>query len=257
VSDFFSVEHPIRFAHRGSSILWPENTIYAFSRAIEEHGYRYLELDVHLSADRVPMVIHDPILDRTTDGSGRVADRTLAELKTLDAAHRFDPDHGFPLRGSGIAIPTLDEVYRAWPEARVNIDLKEAGEEWAVAEVIRANDAEHRTLVGSFFDRRISRFRRITGNTVAVSAGPVAGARMWMASRTGRSLRLPVQAYQLSDQYTGFSIDRKLVDTIHRAGAHVHVWTVNEADDMRRLLELGVDGIITDRPDVLNEVLDG
>lgn len=257
MSDFFSVEHPIRFAHRGSRILWPENTMYAFERAIEDHGYHYLELDVHLSADRVPMVIHDPRIDRTTEGSGPVAARTVEQLKALDAAHRFDRDHDYPLRGAGITIPTLDEVYQAWPDARINIDLKESGEEWAVAEVIRANDAEHRTLVGSFVDRRVTRFRRITGRSVAVSAGPIATVRMYAASRIGLSRRAPVQAYQLSDEYAGLSIDRRLVNAVHRVGAHLHVWTVNDEEEMRRMLDLGVDGLITDRPDVLNEVLDG
>lgn len=257
MSDFFSVEHPIRFAHRGSRILWPENTMYAFERAIEDHGYHYLEFDVHLSAERVPMVIHDPGLDRTTEASGPVADRTVEELKVLDAAYRFNRDHDYPLRGAGITIPTLDEVFKRFPDARVNIDLKQSGEEWAVAEVIRANDAEHRTLVGSFVDRRVTRFRRITGRSVAVSAGPVTAMRMYAASRIGLPLRAPVQAYQLSDEYTGLTIDRKLVNAVHRAGAHLHVWTVNDAEEMMRLLGLGIDGIITDRPDVLNEVLDG
>ena len=255
MSDFFSVEHPIRFAHRGSGILWPENTLYAFERAVADYGYHYLELDVHLSADRVPMVMHDPTLDRTTDGEGPVGALSAEQLMTLDAAYRFGPEDDFPFRGKGITIPTLDEVYRAWPEVRINIDLKQSGAEWAVAEVIRANDAEHRTLVGSFHDHRITKFRRITGHTVAVSAGPMATVRMWMASRIGLPIRLPVQAYQVSDVYTGFSIDRKLVKTIHRAGAHIHVWTVNDAQEMRALLDLGVDGIITDRPDVLNEVI--
>ncbi|MFB3099270.1 MAG: glycerophosphodiester phosphodiesterase family protein, partial [Acidimicrobiia bacterium] len=156
MSDFFSVEHPIRFAHRGSSILWPENTMYAFTAAVDQYAYRYLELDIHLSADRVPMVLHDATLDRTTNGSGAIAVRDLAALKELDAAYLFDSEHDYPLRGAGITIPTLDEVYQAWPEVRLNLDLKTSGEEWAVAEVIRANDAEHRTLVGSFVDRRIS-----------------------------------------------------------------------------------------------------
>lgn len=257
MNDFFSVEHPIRFAHRGSRILWPENTLHAFQRAVEDHGYRYLELDVHLSADRVPMVIHDRTLDRTTDATGPVSERTAAELQQLDAGHRFGSDQDFPLRAAGITIPTLDEVYRAFPDARVNIDLKQPGEEWAVAEVIKANEAEHRTLVGSFFDRRVARFRRITGGSVAVSAGPTTVARMFMQSRVGLAPRAPVQAYQLTDEYRGFTIDRRMVDAVHRAGAHLHVWTVNDADEMRRLLDLGVDGIMTDRPDVLNEVLDG
>jgi len=257
VSDFFSVEHPIRLAHRGSRTLWPENTMYAFERAIDDYGCHYLELDVHLSAERVPMVIHDPGLDRTTEGSGPVAELTVEQLQVLDAAYRFNRDHDYPLRGAGITIPTLDEVFKRFPEARVNIDLKQSGEEWAVAEVIRANDAEHRTLVGSFVDRRVTRFRRITGRSVAVSAGPVTAMRMYAASRIGLPLRAPVQAYQLSDEYTGLTIDRKLVNAVHRAGAHLHVWTVNDAEEMTRLLGLGIDGIITDRLDVLNEVLEG
>ncbi|GMQ86545.1 MAG: glycerophosphodiester phosphodiesterase [Acidimicrobiia bacterium] len=256
MSDFFSVEHPIRFAHRGSSILWPENTMFAFNAAVEQHDYRYLELDVHLSADRVPMVLHDSKLDRTTDGSGPIAARDMVALKQLDAAYLFDSEHDYPMRDTGITIPTLDEVYRAWPEARVNIDLKTSGEEWAVAEVIRANDAEHRTMVGSFVDGRISRFRRITGGTVAVSAGPRTAIKLWASSRFGMTRRLPVQAYQVSDSYTGFSVDRRFVAAVHRAGAQIHVWTVNEASEMKRLLGMGVDGIITDRPDLLNEVLD-
>lgn len=259
MSDFFSVEHPIRFAHRGSRILWPENTLHAFERAVRDHGYNYLELDVHLSADRVPMVIHDRTLDRTTDASGLVSERSVEELKKLDAGHHFDPNADYPHRAKGITIPTLDEVYKTFPDARINIDLKQPGEEWAVAEVIKANQAEHRTLVGSFVDRRVSRFRRITGGNVAVSAGPQMAARMYLRSRVSLPPRAaaPVQAYQVTDEYRGFTVDRRLIDAIHRSGAHIHVWTVNDADEMRRLLDLGVDGIITDRPDLLNEVLDG
>lgn len=180
----------------------------------------------------------------------------MAELKKLDAAYHFDPDLDFPRRGTGASVPTLDEVYRAWPELRINIDLKVSGAEWAVAEVIRANDAEHRSLLGSFKDRRIRRFRRITGGNVAVSASPARAIQFWVASRLGLAPRLSVQAYQVTEQYTGLSVDRRLVDAAHRSGAQLHVWTVNEAEDMRRLLELGVDGIMTDRPDLLNEVLD-
>jgi len=256
VSDFFSVEHPIRFAHRGGRQLWPENTMYAFARAIEDLGYHYIELDVRLSADRVPMVFHDPTLQRTTDGAGTVADRTVAELKKLDAAHNFRAEENYPRRGTGASIPTLDEVYRAWPELRINLDLKVDDAEWAVAEVIRKHDAEHRSLLGSFKDRRIAKFRRITAGTVATSAGPVGAVQMYLASRLRMAPRLPVQAYQVTEQYTGVSVDSKLIDAVHKAGAQIHVWTVNEAHDMRRLLGLGVDGIMTDRPDILSEVLD-
>jgi glycerophosphoryl diester phosphodiesterase len=122
--------------------------------------------------------------------------------------------------------------------------------------VIRAFDAEHRTLIGSFTDRRIARFRRITRGRVAVSAGPRAAASMYVASRTGRTIHRKVQAYQVPFNYRGAKIDGKLIDAVHRAGAHIHLWTVNEPADMRRFIDMGVDGIVTDRPDLLNEVMD-
>jgi len=255
VSDYFSVEHPIRLAHRGSRVLWPENTMYAFERAVEDLGYHYLGIDVRLTADRVPVVFHDATLERTTSGSGKIVDHTLADLQTIDAAYHFAPDDDYPLRGIGVGISTLEELYGTWPDVRLNIDLKGSDQEWAVAEVIRAADAEHRTLIGSFYDRRIARFRRITQGQVAVSAGPTAATAMWSASRTGRTSRRRVQAYQLPFNYRGFKIDEKLIDSVHRAGAHIHLWTVNEADNMRRYLNMGVDGIVTDRPDILNEVM--
>jgi len=255
VSDYFSVEHPIRFAHRGSRILWPENTMHAFAGAVEDLGYHYLEIDVRLTADGVPVVFHDATVDRTTNGTGKVADHTFAELAELDAAYHFDPDHDYPLRGTGIGISPLETLYRTWPDVRLNIDLKAPGDEWAVAEVIRSADAEHRTLVGGFSDRRIARFRRITGGRVVVSAGPRASAAMYGASRVRRTVREKFQAYQLPFNYRGVRVDEKLIDAVHRAGAHLHLWTVNEPHDMKRFIDMGVDGIITDRPDLLNEVL--
>jgi len=230
--------------------------MHAFAGAVEGLGYHYLEIDVRLTSDHVPVVFHDATLSRTTGGKGKVADHTLAEIQTVDAAYQFDPENDYPLRGTGIGVSTLEELYGTWPDVRLNIDLKGPREEWAVAEVIRAFDAEHRTLIGSFTDRRIARFRRITRGRVAVSAGPTAAASMYIASRTGRTIHRKVQAYQVPFNYRGSKIDDKLIDAVHRAGAHIHLWTVNEPDDMRRFIDMGVDGIITDRPDLLNEVLD-
>ncbi len=256
MSDYFSVERPIRFAHRGSRILWPENTMPAFAGAVEDLGYHYIEIDVRLTADGIPVVFHDATLERTTDAEGNIADRTLADLADVDAAYHFDPEHDYPLRGTGVGISTLEELYRTWPDVRLNIDLKAPGEEWVVAEVIRSADAEHRTLIGGFNDRRIARFRRITGGRVVVSAGPTASLSMYAASRIGRTVRGGFQAYQLPFNYRGMKVDRKLIDAVHRSGAHLHLWTVNEPTDMKRFIDMGVDGIITDRPDLLNEVLD-
>ena len=253
---YTALEHPIRFAHRGSRVLWPENTMYAFERAIDDLAYRYLEIDVRLTADREVVVFHDATLDRVTNGSGNVGDWPAEDLKRLDAGYWFDEEHEFPLRGCGIGIPTLEELFLTWPDVHVNIDLKTDGSEWPVAEVIRACDRGDRVLVGSFNDRRIARFRRIVMGTVATSAGPTASALMYAASRLGRSIHRPVEAYQLPFDYRGLGIDRKLVDAVHAADAHLHVWTVNEPEDMDRLIELDVDGIVTDRPDLLNEVMD-
>lgn len=253
---FLSLEHPIRFAHRGSRVLWPENTMFAFDQAVTGLGYRYLEIDVRCSRDRVPMVIHDETLERTTNGSGPIAEWDAADLVLLDAGYRFDEESDYPLRGRGISIPTLAEVYATFPGAHLNIDLKAAGIEWEVAEVIRRSDAEDRSLIGSFRDGRIARFRRITKGRVAVSAGPRAAMAMYTASRIGLSAPGSIAAYQLPYEIGALKIDRRLVDAVHRAGAHLHLWTVNDPELMNRFLDIGVDGIVTDRPDLLNDVVD-
>jgi glycerophosphoryl diester phosphodiesterase len=256
MTPYLSLEHPIRLAHRGSRVLWPENTMLAFQGAVDL-GYRYLELDVRVTADDVVVVHHDATLDRTTSGAGPLRNRTLAELLELDAAHHFQPDARYPLRGSGERIPTLEQVLTTWPEVHVNIDLKAPGSEWPVAEVITRLGRQDSVMIGSFSDRRVGRFRRITRGRVATSVGPTLAMRMWSASRLGRHVTHRAEAFQMPYAQRGFPIDRRFVDAVHASRAHVHVWTVNDADNMRRMLGLGVDGIITDRPDLLNEVLEG
>jgi glycerophosphoryl diester phosphodiesterase len=251
---YLALEHPIRFAHRGSRVLWPENTMDAFQGA-SDLGYRYFETDVRISRDGVVVVFHDKTLDRTTNGTGLVSDWLFEDLRHLDAAWSFDPEHGYPLRGSGIGISSLDELFATFPDIHINIDLKGKGLEWPVAEIIQSHGRQDRTLIGSFVDRRIARFRRVTSGTVATSAGPSAVSAMWTASRRGRTIERPVAAYQVPFDYRSLKIDQKYVDAIHRAGAQIHCWTVNAADDMQRLLNMGVDGIVTDRPDILNEVM--
>lgn len=251
---YLSLEHPIRLAHRGSRVLWPENTMRAFQGAVDL-GYRYLELDVRVTVDGVVVVHHDATLDRTTSGAGLLRDRTLAELLELDAAHHFAPEAEYPLRGTGERIPTLEQVLTTWPNVHVNIDLKAPGSEWPVAEVITRLGRQDSVLIGSFSDRRVARFRRITRGRVATSVGPTVAVRMWSASRVGRHVAHRADAFQMPYAQRGFQIDQRFIDAVHASGAHLHVWTVNDAGDMHRMLALGVDGIVTDRPDVLNEVL--
>ena len=153
-------------------------------------------------------------------------------------------------------MSTLEATFDRYPDTFFNIDLKAKGTEWAVAEVIMRMGRQDSALVGSFSDRRLARFRRVTKRSVATSAGPQSAMSMYTASRVGRTVRLAPDAYQLPARIRGAAVDRKLVDAVHAAGAHIHTWTVNEPEQMRELLDLGVDGIITDRPDLLNLVLE-
>ena len=255
IRPYLSREHPIRLAHRGSRVLWPENTHHAFDGAIDL-GYLYIETDIRVTSDGVVVVFHDETLERTTNGVGRVSDWTWEALSALDAAYNFSPDgESFPLRGRRIGISRLEDTLAEYPDVNFNIDLKAKNSEWLVAEVVVRMKRHDSVLIGGFVDSRIARFRRITKGSVATSAGPTAAMAMYTASRVGRSVRRPVDAYQLPSSMRGVTVDRKLVDSVHEAGAHIHVWTVNETDDMHRFLDLGVDGIVTDRPDLLNEVL--
>lgn len=253
---YFDLEHPVRLAHRGSRELWPENTWYAFDRAVEDLGYRYIETDIRVTSDGVVVVFHDEDLQRCTNGVGKVADWRWEDLRHLDAAYRFTTDDvDFPLRGSGVGISRLDETFDRYPDVRFNIDLKAHRSEWPVAEVIRKMGKEDSVLIGAFSDRRVAKFRRITKGRVATSAGPRDAIAMYAASRVGRPAPSRVDAYQLPHKTKAVSVDQRLIDTVHGAGKQIHLWTVNEKSEMEKFLDMGVDGIVTDRPDLLNDVM--
>jgi glycerophosphoryl diester phosphodiesterase len=254
---YFDYEHPIRFAHRGSRVLWPENTWHAFDHAIEDLDYKYVETDIQVTADGIVVVFHDETLERCTNGVGKVAEWRWQDLQHLDAAYTFSPDgESFPLRGTGIGISRLDDTFDRYPDLCLNIDLKAKGSEWAVAEVVRKMKREDAVLIGSFSDKRIAKFRRITKGRVATSAGPRDSIAMYAASRIGRGIPAKFDAYQLPYKTRGVAADKRLIDAVHRAGKQIHLWTVNERHEMEEFLDLGVDGIITDRPDLLNEVME-
>ncbi len=252
---YLAAEHPLRLAHRGSRVLWPENTMRAFQGAVDL-GYRYLETDVRASADGVLYAFHDRTLERVTNGLGPIAEWRSDELDRLDAAFHFAPDRGHPHRGAGIGIPRLAEVMAAFPEVHVNVDVKAAETVPLLARFVLDRGLEERVLVGSFFDARVAAFRRLTMGRVATSAGPVEVAACWLASRLGRGLPTPADALQLPDRAQGRQVvDARLVRAAHAAGKQVHVWTVDDPDRMRHYLDLGADGIVTDRPDLLADVV--
>ena len=228
----------------------------AFQGAVDL-GYRYLETDLHRSSDGVLVVFHDDTVDRTTDGSGRVAARTWAELSELDAAYRFAPHQSYPRRGQGLRIPSLDELWESYPDARFILDLKEAGFESDLAEFLRERNGEDRVIVGAFSDSRLAKFRKASGGRVATSSGPAETLALWTAARVGRSLPTKADVLQVPEDFAFIRLpDRKLVEAAEEAGRQVHVWTVNDPDHMTRLLDTGVHALITDRPDLLKQLME-
>lgn len=246
---------PVAIAHRGSRMLWPENTDTSF-RGAYDMGFRHFETDLHLTSDGVLVCFHDHTVDRTTNGSGRVEDHTLAELQHLDAGHRHGSGAGFAFRGNGTTVPTLDWLLTTFPDVSLVVDLKTDGLERPLAALIEEHQAHDRFIVGSFVDARLSEFRRLTSDRVPVSSGP-ALARMWvLASRVGRGGGGNVAALQLPTHMRGVRVvDERLINRAKTAGLQVHVWTVNDPIEMTRLLDMGVDGLVTDRPDLLKDLL--
>lgn len=245
---------PFGIAHRGSRVLWPENTMIAFSGAIEL-GFDWIETDLHLTSDGVLVCVHDATLDRTTDRSGPVAALTFAELESVDAGHTHAPDREFPFRRAGARIPALEEVVTSFPGARLVLDLKGDGLVDPLWELIQRHGLGHRVVVGSFSDRRLAAFRRISGGSVATSTGPVRSVAAWTGAFAGRALKLadavqfPVSVGRLAP------LNARTVASFHRSGYQAHVWTVNEPAEMHRFYDMGVDAVISDRPDLLREVL--
>ena len=252
---------PTNLAHRGASARAPENTLESFRLAMEA-GAGGLELDVHMTLDGEIVVIHDPTVDRTTNGSGAVARMTLDEIQGLDAGYRFSPDGGstYPYRGRDLRVPTLAEVYEEFPDSPVNIEIKEAqpGVEEAVLEVVREAGAVGRTLVASNRHGVVRRFRRISGGRIMTAASRREIARFYLLSRLRleRLYRPAYDALQVPLDHRGTRVvTPRFLEAAHARGVRVDVWTINDPGEMRRLLDLGVDVLMTDRPETLTRIL--
>ncbi|MCP4425486.1 MAG: glycerophosphodiester phosphodiesterase [Chloroflexi bacterium] len=257
---------PVVLAHRGFRGQYPENTMPAFQKAADL-GVHGLEMDIHRSRDGVLIVCHDATVDRTTDGSGLIKEMTLAELKRLDAGYRWTADDGhladygrpFPFRGRGITIPTLEEVFAAFPQFWINVDIKQSspGIVRPFADLIRQYEMTDKMMVGSFDAETVSQFRRECPE-VATAASEAEARRLFILSRLGlsrlyRGAALALQLPEWSDRH--HVVTRRFVQAAHQRGTAVHVWTVNEIGDMERLLAIGVDGLITDYPDRLLKLI--
>lgn len=259
---YLTHERPLFFAHRGGALLAPENTLAAFENGVAL-GADALELDIQTTREGELVVIHDVTVDRTTNGTGPVSAYTLDELRRLDAGYRFTPDGGltYPFREKGHGIPTLSEVFEQFPQQRVNIDLKEstAVRERRLWELIRKMGVEERVLVASGdLHEPILRFRHFSGGRVATSASAKEARNFVLAHfpRATRLLRPVYDALQVPEVHRGVRVvSPSMVAAAHRMGLEVHVWTVDERETMERLLSWGVDGIMSDRPDVLAQVM--
>jgi glycerophosphoryl diester phosphodiesterase len=252
---FLSYEHPLRFAHRGSTILWPENTMTAFQGAVD-HGCIYIETDLHATKDGMLVLLHDDSLERTTNGNGRVKDWYWNDLKRLDAAFNFKPEEGYPFRNKAVSIPCLEEVLKAFPQLMLNLDLKQADIEHIAADFITRHGYEERVSIASFKDRRVRKCRGLLQNRAASSTGMYETALFWAYSRIGKSYPLQADALQVPVHWGGATIvDEKFLKAAHSQGLQVHTWTIDEPGLMRHLIEMGVDGIITNRIDLLNRAL--
>ncbi|MBN0047678.1 glycerophosphodiester phosphodiesterase [Streptomyces actuosus] len=234
---------PIPFAHRGGTADGLENTAAQFRRAVEA-GYRYIETDVHVTRDGRLVAFHDATLDRVTDGAGRIADLPWADVRQARVAGR-EP------------VPLFEELLETFPEVRWNVDLKAESTLRPFLDLLARANAWDRICVGSFSEARVVRAQRLAGPRLATSYGTrgVLGLRL-------RSWGLPVAprrsavAAQVPETQSGVPVvDARFVRAAHAHGLQVHVWTVNESDRMHRLLDLGVDGIMTDHIDTLREVM--
>jgi glycerophosphoryl diester phosphodiesterase len=266
---FLDADPPLAFAHRGGAAAGPENSVRAFQRAIDL-GYRYLETDVHATADGVLLAFHDPTLDRVTDARGHIAELPYAEVARARIAHS-EP------------IPLLEDLLGAWPEVRINIDVKEKTAIGPLVDVIRRTGALDRVCVASFSDRRVAAVRAALGPRLCTSLGPLGVARLrlvsslwwatpqrWQIQRRWQSRRrsapwLPllnwlaarrIPCAQVPARLRGRPfIGRRFLWAAHERGIVVHAWTVDDPVEMHRLLDLGVDGIMTDEPEVLRQVM--
>ena len=232
---------PIAFAHRGGACDWPENTMRAFANAVGL-GYRYVETDVHVTADGAVVAFHDDSLDRLTDQKGLIG---AVSWQTVRAA-----------RTGGEPIPLLEDLLDTWPDLRVNIDAKHDAVVRPLLAVIDAMKAHDRVCVASFSDRRLVGVRRLSGGRICTAAGPRTIARVRMAAYGVPPGPIAAGCAQVPLRYGRMPIvDGRFLTAAHRQGVPVHVWTIDDAAEMERLLELGVNGIMTDRPAVLKEVL--
>lgn len=262
VHPYFDVPGPHVLGHRGAAGVAPENTLLAFARGLEL-GATMIESDVHATRDGVPVLIHDAEVDRITDGKGRVETYDADALAKLDAGYRFGPGTGhedaqgppFPHRGEGLSIPSLREAFEAFPDARFNLEIKARtpGLVPEVVSLVARYGREATTLLTAGDDAVMEELRAVCADTksdvaIGASLADIVGVVKTAVTREPPP-RPDLEVLQIPVDFGGNPlVTPALIDHAHEHGIHIHVWTINDPDEIERLLAMGVDGLVTDFP---------
>ncbi|HCB01022.1 MAG TPA: glycerophosphodiester phosphodiesterase [Anaerolineae bacterium] len=251
---------PLVIAHQGGDWLWPGNTMFAFQNAVDL-GVDVLEMDLHITKDNVLVLIHDETIDRTTNGSGEVELMTLEEIKTYDAGYDWSRDEGatFPFRGQGITISTLEEVFTAFPDKHMTIEIKKSNTSMIdpFCEMIREYDMGDKIVVASFYDDKMKEFRE-TCPEVATSSAKNETTVFVLLSKVFLTGFYSPQFYslQVPEESSGITVmTESFIRLAHERNLAVEPWTINDEETMQKFIKWGVDGIMTDRPDIMLEIL--
>ena len=239
---YLSRSTPFGIAHRGGDTIAPENTMAAFAAAVEA-GYTHLETDVHLTADDVLVAFHDDTLERIAGTEARIRDLTVAEVQSIEI-------------GDGHRIPRMEELFGSFPDSFFNIDPKSDEAVEPLAALVDSHNMVDRVCIGSFSDDRIHHVRRLLGERLCTSPGPKGAVKVVLAALLWPRWSPPYGCLQVPNKAYGLPLDRSwLIRRIQRLGMQVHFWSINERTEMTRILDAGADAIITDKTDVLAEVL--
>lgn len=258
--DFAGLNVPLVIAHQGGDGLWPGDTMFAYQNAVEL-GVDVLEMDIHITKDGLLVLMHDETVDRTTDGTGEIESMTLAELKKLDAGYDWSPDEGktFPYRGQGVQVTTLEEIFQAFPDKRMTIEIKKSNASMIqpFCDLIREYNMQDKVLAASFYDDKIQEFRAACPEVATSSAKQETTVFVILSKVFLTGFYSPqFIALQVPEESGGITVmTEAFIRAAHASGLAVEPWTINDQETMQKFINWGVDGIITDRPDLMLELL--
>ncbi len=253
-------DRPLVIAHQGGDGVWPGESMLAYQNSVALR-VDVLEMDIHITKDGELILMHDETVDRTTDGTGEIETMTLADLKKLDAAYDWSPDEGqtFPYRGQGIQVVTLEEIFKTFPEMHMTIEIKKTNASMTkpFCALIREYNMQDKVLVASFYDERLKEFRAECPEVATSSAKNETTVFVLLTKVfLGGFYSPPFYSLQVPEESGGITVmTESFVRAAHTRNLAVEPWTINDEATMQKLIEWGVDGIITDRPDIMMEVL--